>query len=261
MSKGLGTMQRATLLVLGEAKEDQLPKRELRRRLDNPDRSNLRRTLRSLMGRGSVEECASSEIKLTFQRGRVVAAVLIVEQDPVPDPLEEMRRDRLEFEKAMSGLEAARREEVRLRKEKADLYPDWLGFKRMEHRLPGDTQSKVLRILWDYSDPFDAGLPVRVVKRIIDEDRSNVRRAIKSLFKRGCLDQSPDEKRIRISKNLFSYYKDMIVPAGPLVCFPEYEADEEWALCVLEEQEEWLPQVVVWGNLYRKNESPLARLA
>ncbi|MBA3953119.1 MAG: hypothetical protein H0X57_14725, partial [Rubrobacter sp.] len=56
MSRGLGGLQRRVCEVLHAAENGELPLRELRRRLGDPDRSNLRRAIRGLLERGMVEE-------------------------------------------------------------------------------------------------------------------------------------------------------------------------------------------------------------
>ena len=60
MSRGLGILQRRVCEALGAAEDYELPLRELRRRLGDPDRSNLRRAIRGLLERGIVEETGSA---------------------------------------------------------------------------------------------------------------------------------------------------------------------------------------------------------
>ena len=55
MSRGLGILQRRVCEVLYAATGHQLPLRELRRQLGEPDRSNLRRAIRGLLRRNLVE--------------------------------------------------------------------------------------------------------------------------------------------------------------------------------------------------------------
>ncbi len=52
MSRGLGDLQRCVCEVLYAAGDGELPLRELRRRLGDPDRFNLRRAVRGLLRRG-----------------------------------------------------------------------------------------------------------------------------------------------------------------------------------------------------------------
>src|SRR5215212_782261 len=56
MSRGLGYLQRRIREVLYAAENQELPLGELRRRLGEPDRSNLRRAIRGLLERGILEE-------------------------------------------------------------------------------------------------------------------------------------------------------------------------------------------------------------
>jgi len=59
VSRGLGSLQRGICESLAAAKGYELPLRELRRRLGEPDRSNLRRAIRGLLERSLVEESHS----------------------------------------------------------------------------------------------------------------------------------------------------------------------------------------------------------
>lgn len=59
MSRGLGSLQRGICESLAAAEGHELPLRELRRRLGEPDRSNLRRAIRGLLERSLVEESHS----------------------------------------------------------------------------------------------------------------------------------------------------------------------------------------------------------
>ena len=56
-------------------------------------------------------------------------------------------------------------------------------------------------MLWKYADPVDKGLPVGAVKAIVGGDRSNTRRAIRTLLLRGELEESEDGKRVRLSRS------------------------------------------------------------
>ena len=109
---------------------------------------------------------------------------------------EELRKRSLERDRA--------REEARLEALKE---PFWYGYAPhiVRHRHPGPTQRTILAVLWDYSDPLHAGLPVSVVKAIVRDNllgtnRSNVRRAIRTLLLRGELDESRDGERIRLAE-------------------------------------------------------------
>ena len=56
MSRGPGSLQQRICDVLDATDDPELPLRELRRRLGEPDRSNLRRAIRGLLERGILEE-------------------------------------------------------------------------------------------------------------------------------------------------------------------------------------------------------------
>jgi hypothetical protein len=56
-------------------------------------------------------------------------------------------------------------------------------------------------VLWKYADPVDEGLPVGAVKSIVGGDRSNTRRAIRTLLRRGELEEFEDGKRVRLSRS------------------------------------------------------------
>jgi hypothetical protein len=68
-------------------------------------------------------------------------------------------------------------------------------------RSPGPNQRSVLYVLWKYADPVDEGLPVGTVKAIVGGDRSNTRRAIRTLLRRGELEEFEDGKRVRLSRS------------------------------------------------------------
>jgi hypothetical protein len=59
MSRGLGILQHRVCEALYAADGREPPLRELRRRLGDPHRSNLRRAIRGLLERGLVEEFES----------------------------------------------------------------------------------------------------------------------------------------------------------------------------------------------------------
>ena len=87
------------------------------------------------------------------------------------------------------------------REKKAAERPKWFRYHHrfVRNRLPGQTQRRILSVLWEYSDPMDEGLPVTVVKAIVGGDRSNTRRAIRALLFRRLLDESENGERIRLS--------------------------------------------------------------
>lgn len=187
MSRGLGKLQRHVCNRLYAAEANELSLRELRRRLGEPDRSNLRRAIRGLVERSLVEELRVGKqcrVKLT-QQG-------ILSQCFRP---EVSRRPRGRFR--------TKRVEKRWRRWRAGIGegPRWIGheYSSVRRRRLGAMQARILRILWDYADPWDEGLPVTAVKAIVGGNRSNTRRAIRTLLRHGQLDESEDGKRIRLS--------------------------------------------------------------
>jgi DNA-binding MarR family transcriptional regulator len=208
VSRGLGSLQRGVCETLAAAEGHELPLRELRLRLGEPDRSNLRRAIRGLLKRGLVEELRSGggrRLALTprgllrmrpprpvhfLNRPRVsIRARLREELRALEDAWEEEESRRLETEAATSASTAA-----------------GPGEGGHEHgsgcgRPPGPTQKRVLYVLWKYADPVDEGLPVGAVKAIVGGDRSNTRRAIRTLLRRGELDESEDGERVLLSRS------------------------------------------------------------
>ncbi len=255
MSRGIGSLQRRIVLAFEDVASREAPSRELRRGVGDPDRSNFRRAIRSLLSRGMVEEIGSgagARIKLT-QCGFLYLFALTYE--PEPEPEDEFARSCREWEQFVRDFKAAKAEERRLRREKAALYPDWLGRGTLDYREPGPIQRQVQHVLWYYSDPLDAGLPIPVVKAIAGGDRSNLRRAILSLHDRGCLDMTLDETRVRISAELFRYYARMLLPA---LLFVAHKPNDELAERVLREYGEEVP-VVISGHTSRQNGDFFAR--
>lgn len=98
--------------------------------------------------------------------------------------------------------------------------PRWIGYERrfVRRRPPGPTQTRILSVLWEYADPLDGGLPVTAVKAIVGGNRSNTRRAIRTLLLRGQIDESEDGDRIRLSyanARWFSWFLPLI-PEDPI---------------------------------------------
>jgi hypothetical protein len=77
----------------------------------------------------------------------------------------------------------------------------WISYEPHLERLRslGPMQTRILSVLWKYSDPVKDGLPVTAVKAIVGGNRSNTRRAIRTLLLRGLLEKSEDGERIRLS--------------------------------------------------------------
>lgn len=204
MSRGLGNLQRRVCNILDAAEGAELPLRELRRRLGEPDRSNLRRGIRGLLERGLVEESRSGEerrVKLTFWG--------VVFAHPLPK-ISRRVSIHTKLKEEMRALREAREEERRRLEAEAAEGPRWIGYEHrfVRRRFPGPMQTRILSVLWEYADPLDEGLPVTAVKAIVGGNRSNTRRAIRTLLLRGQLNESEDGKRIRLSYSAaiwFSY--------------------------------------------------------
>jgi hypothetical protein len=75
---------------------------------------------------------------------------------------------------------------------------------RYEHRFVrnralGEMQRRVLGVLQQSTEPGEDGPPVTLVKEIVGIDRSNARRAIRTLLMRGLIEESEDGRRIRLT--------------------------------------------------------------
>lgn len=186
-----------------------MPLREVRHRLGQPDRSNLRRGIRGLLQRGLVEEFLLSEerrVKLT-RRG-----VLMQHPFPkIPPPRVSVRTRMREELRAMREAREAERRRVEAEMAKG---PRWIGYERrsVRRRPPGPTQDRVLSVLWEYADPLDEGLPVTAVKAIVGGNRSNTRRAIRTLLLRGQIEETEDEERIRLSNSNALWFSWFLPP-------------------------------------------------
>lgn len=254
MSRGLGSLQRNILAILDAAEGRELPIRELRRRLGDPDQANTKRATRGLLRRGFLEEIGEgvgSRLSLTFS-GALVAYTLFrapyKRTDKQPGYIKELRR---KYDELSGWVVECRREARHLRQEKRALFPVWVGYPYRPARSPGPTQRKIIRILWEHADPLDAGLAVRALKRIVGGDRSNVRRAIRGLLQYGYLDQTPDGERLRISEGLLNDYAGMMYPEA-FVRLSADAPDERWVREVLWEHGEEL-HVVGFGVDCREN--------
>jgi hypothetical protein len=76
-------------------------------------------------------------------------------------------------------------------------------------RPQGPTQNRVLYVLWKYAEPVDEGLPVSTLKAIVGGDRSNTRRAIRTLLLSGELEESGDGERVRLSHSAVSRFSSL----------------------------------------------------
>jgi DNA-binding MarR family transcriptional regulator len=196
-------LQRDVCDALYVAEGNKRPLRELRRRLGEPDRSNLRRAIRGLLEREIVEESrlgGERHVGLTFWGCIYVSGALAIRRRPRP----------VSFDTRFTGARrvvAETREEERRRRQAEDAK----GIRRVgserrfvRKRTAGPTQKRILHALWRYSDPLDEGLPVNAVRAILGGDRSNTRRTIRTLVLRGELEESMDGERIRLSRSAAS---------------------------------------------------------
>ena len=182
MSRGLGDLQRRVCEVLYAASDGELPLRELRRRLGDSDRSNLRRALRGLLDRGIVEETGPAgepRVALTFWGHAFASASKGAGADAVLRPGDTRRVWRGE---STGGVH-------------------WFGFEHLpvRDRPLGGTQLHVLAALRESASPPEGGLPAAEVKAVSGGNPANTRRAIRSLLGRGLLEESADRRRIRLS--------------------------------------------------------------
>lgn len=178
MSRGLGILQRRVCEVPQDARDGGLPLRELRRRVGDPDRSNLRRVIRGFLEHGLVEASfrdGERRVALTDWGHTVAAAVSRAGRRPG----DELRVYRGE---SAGGVH-------------------WFGYEHLSarKRSPGETQRAVLAALRECAGHPSEGLPVAHVKAIVGGDPANTRRAIRSLLQRGLLEESADGRRIRLS--------------------------------------------------------------
>ena len=200
MSRGLGDLQRRVCEVLHAAENGELPLRELRHRLGNPDRSNLRRAIRGLLERGMVEEESDpgGEQRVALEVWTYIAmgdrpAFLAVRPDPAHGGAGRPGGD------AGDAPEPARRRPLPGRPG----MPVWFRYENSfdRDRPLGETQGAILGALRRYARPPQEGLPVTNLKMLVgaDADRSNLRRAVRTLLLRGLLEESEGGERVRLS--------------------------------------------------------------
>ena len=220
-------MQRRVCEVLDGAEGNEVALRELRRRLGEPDRSNLRRAIRGLLEREIVEESRVGG-------ERRVGLTLPGSLGPGASP--ESFRPRARRQSRTGGSKRALEEALEearhvLRVETAEGTGGLRSRRRLvRKREVGETQGRILGALWNYSDPLERGLPVSAVKALVGGDRSNTRRAIRTLLLNGSLAEIEGGERIRLSSRLISFYwfgGPRGVPSAPV----DHEGAEEivWA--------------------------------
>ena len=197
MSRGLGGLQRRVCEVLYADGDGELPLRELRRRLGDPDRSNLRRAIRGLLERGMVQEAdPGGEQRVALDVWTYIAMgdrPTFLGRPPNPPNGGAGRPGGA----AEDAPETVRRRPL----PGGPGRPVWF---RYEHsfardRPLGETQRAILGALHRYAKPPQEGLPVTTVKMLVGADRSNLRRAIRTLLLRGLLEESERGERVRLS--------------------------------------------------------------
>lgn len=212
MGRGLGPAQRRVVNILLEASTSEgLPLGRLRT-LAGGDKSNLRRTIRTLARRKLIEQVTvggERRVSLTFSG----ALATMPRPSRKLDPIANLRT---EWKEKECRIREARAEERRRLEAEAAKGPKWIGYghRPVRRRRPGPTQERVLFILWEYTDPVDEGLPLLAVKAIVGGDRSNTRRAIRTLLLRGELDESEDGNRIRLAYGTALMFS-IIPPVAP----------------------------------------------
>jgi DNA-binding MarR family transcriptional regulator len=194
MSRGLGVLQRRICEALYAAEGNVIALRELRRTLGEPDRSNLRRAIRGLLEREIVEESrggGETKIVLSFW-GHVYL-------NPLPDtsPRVSPKAQNRELER---GMRAWIEEERRAQEVEAAKWSTWFGHPHriVRHRDLGETQRRIYQALWKRPGPREEGMLVADLKSMVGGDRSNARRAIRGLLRRGLIEESEDGQRIRL---------------------------------------------------------------
>ena len=204
MSRGPGILPRRICDVLYAADDQGLALRELRRRLGEPDRSNLHRAIRGLLRREIVEESGSGGERRV---GLTVWSYFGMSVRPVPPegPSTPRTASREQARAAEDGSEVGPEvgpEAGRRRRQAGTAQgPGGLGYEYpfvLDHPL-GETQRSILGALRRYSYPPQEGLPLSLVKALVHADRSNFRRAVRTLLLRGLLEESEDGRRVLLT--------------------------------------------------------------
>jgi hypothetical protein len=177
--------------VIDAAEHQELPLRELRRRLGEPDRSNLRRAIRGLLERRILVEFSRiGEPHVAFAVKGYFGISMWPASSGIPPAFADTGNS--EKERAVRKewpVSASRRPSVRAARKQR-----WVRYEHrfVRNRAIGEIQMRVLAALQESSEPRESGLPVTVVKGIVGTDRSNARRAIKTLLMRGLIEESED---------------------------------------------------------------------
>jgi len=243
MGRGLGPVQRRLLDVLHEEPANEgMPVRKLKA-LARGERSNLRRGLRTLLQRRLVEEVeveGERVVRLTFT-GALRTMPHLEPEDPFA--VLKARRARWAKEARDRALRRERaREEARLQTIKEPAFDEYAP-RIVRRRYPGPTQRTILAVLWEYADPLDSGLPISIVKAIVRDnlgtDRSNIRRAIRTLLLRKEIEESEDGEHIRLTEKTALWFH-ILPPISPA------PIDEKSGKAILRAR--WASCVVVYAG-------------
>jgi hypothetical protein len=206
MSRGLGRVQKRIVAVLaadeGSLREG-MTRDELGARIGaEEDRSNVRRAIRTLIGRGHVEVIKGDDgrerLKLEFLTA--VAATMPPAELRV-DPLAEFKARRVKF------IEQAREralERERVRKEAIARHRRRRPLRR--RRRLGPVQRRILSVLRQGIDGEFRALETTYLKSLVGGDRSNLRRAIWGLLERGYIVERTVDGRRYYELTLLGYH-------------------------------------------------------
>jgi len=202
VSRGLGPVQLKILDVLGEnLPEGALIVGELNAALGG-DRSNTRRAVRGLLRRDLVEEVEDAEghkpIRLTN------FGVLFSMPPPAISTKSPTYRSK-EWER--------RHPTVGRRPDRAPAKQNLSGSSSPPRvRAPGSIERLILGVLWEHPGSRRAGMPVRELKVLIVDDRSNIRRAIRNLLRRGWIEESDDGRHLRLTYRGYFFAQMFLIP-------------------------------------------------
>jgi DNA-binding IclR family transcriptional regulator len=228
MSRGLGILQRRVCETLLSARDGYGPSlRELHRLLGEPNRSNLHRSIEGLLRLGLVEASLSGgerRFRLTFL-GALQTQLEVENRDHAGPP---RPRRATRWEKDLAAVSDEERSDPEVEAPEGTGWVSHEPRRPLRKRPPSEAYKRILSVLWEYAKPWDKGLPVAVVKEIVGGDRSNTRRAIKTLQQQGKLEESEDGKRIRLSPS--AAYVFSFAPFPPM---PDEPVDDKHARAVL----------------------------
>ena len=209
MSRGLGSLQHSVLSVLHEgAVNEGLPIGKLKS-LVGGERANLRRAVRSLVRRGLLGEVEVGRKRLVRLTSRG-ALMKMSPPEKEPDPLAELR---IQSKAKKDRLRALKRERARLQAVEAQerLYRKPRPIRR--RRRLGQTQKQILAVLAQGIGGEFRALETTYLKFLVGGDRSNLRRAIKTLRDQGYIEERSIGGRRYYELTLVGYVR--AVPPDP----------------------------------------------